>query len=139
MGWERYQTVNPQKRAKGWWGTVWCPSTNSALQISIFQIYQIFNSSYFPQFNLSFEKKISFQKCPKTTQKFTQNRLTVLNKISIEIQRCLKRDRDIGRKAKVMLSDLKTAFTCTPALIKDVRAQKFPRTDFSKTFTAARK
>ena len=30
-----------------------------------------------------------------------------------EIQRGLKRDRDIGRKA--VLSDVKTAFSCTPA------------------------
>ena len=35
--------------------------------------------------------------------------------MSIEIKRCLKRDRDIGRKA--VLSHIKTAFTCTPALI----------------------
>ena len=41
--------LTPQKRAPGWWGTVWCPSTNSSLQISIFQIYQIFNISYFHQ------------------------------------------------------------------------------------------
>ena len=36
---------------------VWYPSTNSSLQISIFQIHQIFNISYFPQINLSFEEK----------------------------------------------------------------------------------
>ena len=47
-------------------------------------------------------------------RKFTQNRLTVVNEISREIQRCLKRDRDIGRKA--LLSDVKTTFTCTRAL-----------------------
>ena len=64
--------------------------------------------------NLSFEKNISFQKCPKITVKFTQNRLTVVNEISREIKRCLKHDRDIGRKA--VLSDVKTAFTRTPAL-----------------------
>ena len=43
----------------------WYPSTNSSLQISIFQIHQIFNISYFPQFNLSFEKKYLFPKMPK--------------------------------------------------------------------------
>ena len=32
----------------------------------------------------------------------------------MEIKRRLKRDRDICRKA--VLSDVKTAFTCTPAL-----------------------
>ena len=36
--------------------------TNSSLQISIFQIHQIFNISYFPQFNPSFEKKDLFPK-----------------------------------------------------------------------------
>ena len=61
-----------------------------------------------------FRKNIFFPKCPKITQKFTQNRQTVVNAISIEIQRCLKRDRDIGRKA--VMSDIKSAFTFTPAL-----------------------
>ena len=42
---------------------------------------------------------MSFPKCPKITQKFTQNRQTVVMGISRELQRCLKRDRDIGRKA----------------------------------------
>ena len=50
----------------------------------------------------------------KITQKFTQNRQTVVMGISKEIKRCLKCDRDIGRKT--MLSDIKTAFTCTPTL-----------------------
>ena len=77
--------------------TVWYPSTNSSLQISIFQIHQIFNISYFPQFNLSrpLRKNISFPKCPKITQKFTQNRQTVVMVISIETYPCLK--RDLGR------------------------------------------
>ena len=35
-----------------------------------------------------------------------------------EIWRRLKRDRDIGRKA--VLSDVKTAFMCTPALISGI-------------------
>ena len=56
MGWKHYQTL----------GTVWCPSTNSSLQMSIFQIQQIFVISYFPQFNKSFEKlNMSLPKCPK--------------------------------------------------------------------------
>ena len=54
------------------------------------------------------------QKSPK---RFTQNRQTVVNKVSRGIWRCLKHDRDIGRKA--LLSDVKTAFTYTPALIID--------------------
>ena len=61
-------------------------------------------------------KNISFQQCPKITQKFIQNRQTVVNEISLRIWRCLKRDRDTGRKA--VLNDVKTAFTFTPALIK---------------------
>ena len=42
---------------------------NSSLQISIFQIHQIFNISYFPQFNLFFKKKYLFQKMPKNHSK----------------------------------------------------------------------
>ena len=46
---------------------------DSSLQISIYQIHQIFNISYFPQFNLSFEKKIALsknaQKSPKNLLK----------------------------------------------------------------------
>ena len=41
------------------------------------------------------------------------------NVISIGIWRRLKRDRDIGRKA--VLSDVKTAFTFTPALKLNLR------------------
>ena len=36
---------------------------------------------------------------------------------STEIERCLKRDRDIGRKA--LLSDVETAFMWTPSLKKE--------------------
>ena len=61
------------------------PSTNSSRQISIFQIHQIFNISYFPQFSLSFEKISLFPKMSKTNQKFTQNRKTVVMIMSIEI------------------------------------------------------
>ena len=70
MGWKHYQTVDhPKMRAPGLKGTVWYPSTNSSLQISIFQIHQIFNISYFPQFNLSFEKKCLFPKMTKNHPK----------------------------------------------------------------------
>ena len=69
MGWKHYQTVDPptllkreRERTPGWKGTVWCKSTNSSLQILIFQIHQIFNISYFPQFNLSFKNKCLFPK-----------------------------------------------------------------------------
>ena len=53
-----------------------------SLQVSIFQIHQIFNISYFPKFNLSFEKKISLS---QNAQKFAQNRQTVVMVVSIEI------------------------------------------------------
>ena len=46
---------------------------------------KFFNISYFLQFNLSFEKNISFPKCPEITQKFPQNRQTVVDEINIEI------------------------------------------------------
>ena len=58
MDWKHYQTVDPLQK-----------ELNSSLQISIFQIHQIFNISYFPQFNLSFEKKYLFLKTPKNHPK----------------------------------------------------------------------
>ena len=107
MGWKHYQTVDPslpsplpspaRQRAQGGQGTVWCPSTNSSLQISLFQIHRTFH--IFLNFPDPLRKNISFPKCPKITQKFTQNRQTEVNVIRIEIWRCLKRDRDTGRKA----------------------------------------
>ena len=69
MGWKNYQTVDHPKRE---------PQVGSGLfgirlQISIYQIHQIFNISYFPQFNLFFEKQISLsknaQKSPKNLHK----------------------------------------------------------------------
>ena len=61
----------PQKRAPGQQGTVWCPSTNSSLEISIFQIHQIFNISYFPPVSLTypFRKKYFFPKMPENHPK----------------------------------------------------------------------
>ena len=70
MVWKHYQTVDhPQERAPGWQRTVWYPCTNSSIQIPIFQIHQTFNISYFPQFNLTFEKKYLFPKMPKNHPK----------------------------------------------------------------------
>ena len=68
----------------------------------------------FLNFTYPLRKNLSFPKHLKITQKFTQNCQIVDNVISIGIWRRLKRDRDIGRKA--VLSDVKTAFTFTPAL-----------------------
>ena len=75
MGWEHYQTVDPLRKeslvCRGLFGAHLL--INSSLKISIFQIHQIFNISYFPQFNLSFEKKKSHsqnvQKSPKSLHK----------------------------------------------------------------------
>ena len=82
-----------------------------------FQFSKSVKSSTFHIFlNLTYplRKNLSFPKHLKITQKFTQNCQIVDNVISIGIWRRLKRDRDIGRKA--VLSDVKTAFTFTPAL-----------------------
>ena len=68
LGWKHYQTVDPRKRkslvARGLFGI-----RLLILHFSIFQIHQIFNISYFPQFNLSFEKKY----LPQNAQKSPQN------------------------------------------------------------------
>ena len=52
-------------------------------------------------------KNSSFPKCPKITQKFTQNRKTLVDVLNGRIWRCLKHERDIGRNA--MLIDVKTS------------------------------
>ena len=72
MGWKHYKTGDPppQKKKKKrepqvGRGTVWYPSSNSSLQIFIFEIHQIFNISYFPHFNL----KYLFPKIPQNHPK----------------------------------------------------------------------
>ena len=59
-------------------------------------------------------KKTLYPECPKITQKLKQNRKTLVNVLNRGIWCCLKRERDIDTKA--MLSDIKTALRCTPAL-----------------------
>ena len=110
MGWEHYQTVDLSKRepqaGRGLFG-------GPLILHFKFQFSKSIKPSTFHIFlNLTYplRKNISFPKCPKLTQKFTQNRKTLVNVLSGEIQRCLKRDLDIGRKA--MLSDVKSAFKC---------------------------
>ena len=86
MGWKHYQTIDHPKRE---------PQVGSGLfgiRLLIlhfqFQFSKSIKSSTFHIFlNLTYalRKKISFQKCPKISQKFTQNRLIVVNEISIEI------------------------------------------------------
>ena len=116
MDWKHYQTVDPLQKepqvGRGLFG----------IRVLIlhfkFQFSKSVKSSTFHIFlNLTYplRKNLSFPKHLKITQKFTQNCQIVDNVISIGIWRRLKRDRDIGRKA--VLSDVKTAFTFTPALI----------------------
>ena len=115
MDWKHYQTVDPLQKVpqvgRGLFG----------IRVLIlhfkFQFSKSVKSSTFHIFlNLTYplRKNLSFPKHLKITQKFTQNCQIVDNVISIGIWRRLKRDRDIGRKA--VLSDVKTAFTFTPAL-----------------------
>ena len=73
MSWKHYQTVDPPppkiepQVGKGLFGVhLLIPSP----QISIFQIRQIFNISYFPQFiNLSLQKEYLFPKMLKNYPK----------------------------------------------------------------------
>ena len=87
MGWKHYQTVDPRKRE---------PQVARVLfgiRLLIlhfkFQFSKSIKSSTFHIFlvNLTYplRKNIPFPKCPKITQKFTQNRQTVVNEISREI------------------------------------------------------
>ena len=86
MGWKHYQTVDPRKRepqvARGLFG----------IRLLIlrfkFQFSKSIKSSTFHIFlNILYplRKNISFPKCPKITQKFTQNYQTVVNEMSREI------------------------------------------------------
>ena len=73
MGWKHTRPLTTPKEDPFTLAGDCMPSTTSSLQISIFQIHEIFNISYFPQFNLSFEKKKSLsknvQKSPKHLHK----------------------------------------------------------------------
>ena len=86
MGWKHYKTVDPRKRepqvARGLFGI--------RLLILHFKFQfskSIKSSTFHILLNLTYpsRKNISFPKCPKITQKFTQNRQTVVNEISREI------------------------------------------------------
>ena len=83
MLWKHYQTVDQPKKepqvGRGLFGIrLLIPHFKFQFSKSI----KSSNISYFPQFNLSFEKKISLS---QNAQKFTQNRQTVVMVISIEI------------------------------------------------------
>ena len=86
MGWKHYQTAGHPKRepqvGRGLFGV------HLLILHFKFQFTKSIKSSTFHiSLNLTYplRKNISFQKCPKITQKFTQNRLTVVNVISREI------------------------------------------------------
>ena len=119
MGWEYYQTVDPLEKepqsCRGLFGV------RLLILHFKFEFSKSIKSSTFHIFlNLTYSlrKKFSFTKCPKTTQKFTQNRKTLVNVLSGAIWRCLKRERDFGTKAT--LSEVKTAFRWNPALIFNI-------------------
>ena len=65
--------LSPRKESPRFVGAgLFGPSTNS----SIFKIHQIFNISYFPQFNLSFQKKKKlFPKIAKNRPKIYKKKL----------------------------------------------------------------
>ena len=84
MGWKHYQTVDHPKResqvqqvGSGLFGIHFQFQFSKSIKSSTFHIF--LNLTY------ALRKKIPFQKCPKISQKFTQNRLIVVNEISIEI------------------------------------------------------
>ena len=90
-----------------------------------FQFSESIKSSTFHIFfNLTypFRKKISFKKCQKISQKFTQNRKTLVNVLNGGIWCCLKLERNIDTKAT--LSDVKTTFGWNPALTCKVQKSK---------------
>ena len=77
LGWKHYQKVDPL------FGVLLLQFFTSNFQFS-----KSIKSSTFRVFlnlNYPFRKNISFPKCQKITQKFTQNRQTVVMVISIEI------------------------------------------------------
>ena len=86
MGWKHYQAVNRPKREPQVGGGLFC------IRLLIlhfkFQFTKSIKSSTFhisPNLTYPLRKNIPFQNRPKITQKFTQNRVTVVNVISREI------------------------------------------------------
>ena len=96
MGWKHYQTVDPQNRApdcRGLFGV-------HLLILSLkFQFSKSIKPSIFHIFlNLTypFRKQYLFPKTPKNLHETAKQ--CMLNEISRGIWRCLKRDRDIGKR-----------------------------------------
>ena len=101
MGWEHYQTVDPLKKERQVGRELF--GVRLLILNLKFQFSKSIKSSTFHiSLNLTYplRKNMSFPKCQKKkTQKFTKHCQTVVIEVSIEIWRCLKRDRDIGRRA----------------------------------------
>ena len=126
MGWEHYQTVNTSKES---------PRFGVRLLILHFKFQfskfiKCWTFHIFLNLTCPLKKKISIsqkkkQKSPKNLHKTDRQRVVKWNKQ--RDLRCLKRDRDIGRKA--VLSDVKTVFTFTPAIMNGVKISIFR--DFS--------
>ena len=108
MGWEHYHTVDPLEKEpqvhRGPFG-VRLLFLHFKLQFSN-SIKSSKLISYFPQFNLSFEKKISFKKCPKITKNLQKNHKTLVNVLRGGIWCCLKHERDIGTKVTLQQNKL---------------------------------
>ena len=80
MGWKHHQTVDHPKRE---------PQVGSGLfgiRLVILHFkFQFTKSIKSSTFHISFNLNYPLRKCPKITQTFTQNRLTVVNVMSGEI------------------------------------------------------
>ena len=113
---EHQQTVAPNPRAhQVGRGLFRCPYINFKLQILIFKLHQILTISYFSKFYCSFEKNCLLQNIPKNHQKIYKTPQNIdLWSMSRGFLYCLKCKRDIS--IKPILSDVKTAFRCTPTL-----------------------
>ena len=83
MGWKHYQTVDHPKREPQVGSGLFC--IRLLILLFKFQFSKSIKSSTFHISLNPLRKNISFQKCPKSTQTFTQNRLTVVNVMSREI------------------------------------------------------
>ena len=69
MGWEHYQTVDPQKRVQVVRGLFGIRLLILHFKFQFTKSIKSSTFSYFPQFNLSFEEKyLSSPKCLKITQ-----------------------------------------------------------------------
>ena len=83
-----------RERAPGWLaGTVWCPFTNSSLQVSIFPIHQIFNILYALNLTYPLRKIYLSQNSQISDPKIYTKPQKVGYVLSEGIWLCLKRER----------------------------------------------